>query len=139
MRRVASPGNTRVVFGQAIGITTPTVRYIIDQVVHRDSTPILDYRFSVNWIPTRIDPSGQDRGPVLPFREKLLKLEGGVDGARMREVPRYNEMIEYVCEQMNWRSEDFDVYRVQIEYPLLHSRLWADFETKAPENQAQTG
>jgi hypothetical protein len=139
MRRVASPGNTRVVFGQAIGITTPTVRYIIDQVVHRDSTPILDYRFSVNWIPTRIDPSGQDRGPVLPFREKLLKLEGGVDGARMREVPRYNEMIEYVCEQMNWRSEDFDVYRVQIEYPLLHSRLLADFETKAPENQAQTG
>jgi len=31
---------------------------------------------------------------------------------------------------LNWNINDFDVYRVRVEYPLMYTKLWAKFEAK---------
>jgi hypothetical protein len=36
-------------------------------------------------------------------------------------------MIEFVCDRLKWKIEDFDVYRMRVEYPLLHSKIFTDF------------
>ena len=65
--------------------------------------------------------------PSLPFAERLTRLDAGIDGARTREVPDYTDLVEYVCDRCRWRSADFDVYRVRVEYPLQFTRLWTKF------------
>jgi hypothetical protein len=57
-----------------------------------------------------------------------VRLEAGVDGARTREVPHYIDMISFICDKLKWRIEDFDVYRIRIEYPLVHTNTFTDFK-----------
>jgi len=120
-------GGKKMGFGSSIDISTPTVVVILDKLVHRPTFPRLDIDFSVNWVNNPAYPAGSEDDPSLPFGERLVKLEAGVDGARTYEVPQYIEMLEYVCDHCNWKIEDFDVYRVRVEYPLHYTRFWTKF------------
>jgi hypothetical protein len=115
-------------FGQATNIRYPSALIIMDQLLHRPSFPKVDPSFSVGWQPRKFDdpPGDEGEGP-LPFSERLTRLEAGVHDARIREVPNYLEMLEFVCDRMNWKISDFDVYRVRMEYPLLHTQLLCKF------------
>jgi hypothetical protein len=120
-------GGKRLGFGSSIDITTPTVVVILDKLVHRPTFPHLDYEFTVDWVNNAAFPSSPEYPSALPFGERVIKLEAGVDGARTHEVPQYIEMVEFVCDHCKWKMEDFDVYRVRLEYPLHHTRLWTKF------------
>jgi hypothetical protein len=118
---------SRYGFGGAIGVGCPTMLSVVDHVIHRASFRDLEYRFSTHWQTTTADFSGNTRGPVLPFRDRINKVEGGLDGARLLEVPNYLELLQFVCDERGWNVDDFDVYRARVEYPLFFSRLWIDF------------
>ncbi len=114
-------------FGSSLDITAPMVLLIMDKLVHRPSFPHPELDFTVQWQDNPAFPTSPESITYLPFNERLTKLDAGVDGARMHEVPRYIEMLEFVCQHRNWRIEDFDVYRVRIEYPLHATRIWTRF------------
>jgi hypothetical protein len=114
-------------FGSSIDITAPMALLILDKLVHRPSFAKVELDFTVQWQDNPAFPTSPDNISYLPFNERLTKLDAGVDGARMHEVPRYIEMLEFVCQHRNWRIEDFDVYRVRIEYPLHATRIWTRF------------
>ncbi len=124
--------NGNCTFGQSVNIDVPAMLVISDQLVHRPTFPRLDVRSSVHWMAFKQDFPGFPDHVALPFRERVLKLEAGVDGARTREVPQYVDMIDFICRQMNWKMEDFDVYRIRIEYPLLDSGIWTVYEGSPP-------
>jgi hypothetical protein len=42
-------------------------------------------------------------------------------------------MLGEVTSRLGWRLDDFDVYRVRIEYPLLYTALLLTFEVQEPE------
>jgi hypothetical protein len=122
-----TPVGDRLCFGQKVSIAEPTVLVISDHLVHRPTFPRLEFKSWVEWMPLSTRIPINDTGP-LPLREKLVRLEAGVDGARTREVPQYIDMLDFVCDRMGWRIDEFDVYRVRIEYPMLHTRIFSHFE-----------
>lgn len=61
------------------------------------------------------------RATLLPVRYKVDHLGRGPSGATTSDFPRYAELIGYTCALMGWDPDEFNVYRVRIEFPLLHS------------------
>jgi hypothetical protein len=120
-------GEKKIGFGSSLDMTTPTVVVILDKLVHRSTFPKLEVDFSVNWVNNPAFPQSPEHDYPLNFGERLVKLDAGVDGARTYEVPRYIEMLEFVCDRCKWKIEDFDVYRVRVEYPLHYTRMWTKF------------
>lgn len=120
-------GGKKVGFGSSLDITTPTVVMILDKLVHRPSFPQLELDFTVEWQNSPAFPLSPDHSAYLPFSERLVKLDAGVDGARTHEFPQYMEMLQFVCDHFKWKIEDFDVYRVRVEYPLHGTRIWTRF------------
>jgi hypothetical protein len=53
---------------------------------------------------------------------------GSARGAYLRESPRYLELLNDATSRTGWQLDDFDVYRVRIEYPLLYTALLLTFE-----------
>jgi hypothetical protein len=110
-------------------ILTPTALFIEDMLVHRPSFPRLAHEFQVYGHCSREDSFEFERTqPRLPFRELIIKMEGGADDARIHGIPQYHEMLAWTCDRLNWRLDDFDVYRVRIEYPLLDTLLSLRFD-----------
>ncbi len=120
-------------FATSLDVTTPAVVVLLDKLVHRPTFPHLHADFSVGWMNA---PGGGGGGgasaAALPFAERVVRLDAGVDGARTHEVPDYVEMVEFVCDRCGWNPDEFDVYRVRVEYPLHFSRLWTKFVPIAP-------
>ena len=54
---------------------------------------------------------------------KISKVAAGIDGARIHGTPQYIDMLRYVCERRNWRLDDFDVYRMRMDYPLMDTMV----------------
>ena len=116
-------------FGQSVSTTVPTALIIADQLVHRPSFPKVEFRVDVRWPRFPFETTEESNKLSLPFRERIVRLEAGVDGARTREVPQYIELLQYICDHRKWKMEDFDVYRLRIEYPILHTKISTDFYT----------
>jgi hypothetical protein len=51
----------------------------------------------------------------------------GVESLQTPLVPRYVEMLRFVCQKLGWDADAFDTYRCQVEYPVLHSLLDVSF------------
>jgi hypothetical protein len=117
-------------FGQSVSITVPTALVIADQLVHRPSFAKVDFKTDVRWPRFPFDMTEEDHKLSLPFRERIVRLESGVDGARTREVPQYIELLQFICDRLGWKIEDFDVYRLRVEYPILHTKITTDFHAE---------
>jgi hypothetical protein len=111
-------------------IVVPATMVIVDMLIHR-SMPKWTYKFAVHWQGPRefFDPTSRMNDlHALPFGERITRIEGAATGAYLRESPRYLEMVGAVTSQFGWRLQDFDVYRLCIEYPLLYTALLLTFE-----------
>ena len=133
--RGMAPGLTsdgRPMFDGLVEIGRPTRIQVIDNFVHRPTWPNLVPHAGVfAHLPRRI-PSKVDReGVRLPFNEPFSYLGSGADVLRIREVPRYPELIQYACQKMGWRFQDMDLYRIRLEYPLMDSNVLLRLESIA--------
>ena len=59
----------------------------------------------------------------------MLKLGDGVERCRISEAPWYVDLINEVCQRMNWDAErfrgfrGFRGFRARIEYPVYGSQI----------------
>jgi hypothetical protein len=75
--------------------------------------------------------SNRDRLDVF---ESVVHLGTGTRVVPTPDVPRYEEMIRYVCSQLGWDAEQFDVYRLRMEFPYVPSTITYDYPLPdAPE------
>jgi len=112
-------------------VTIPATVIVVDKLIHRPSLPKWNHKLSVHWQGPRelFDPTtGMKDLNELPFHERITRVDGGAAAAYLREPPRYLELLRAVTEQVGWNLDDFDVYRVRIEYPLLYTALLLTFE-----------
>jgi hypothetical protein len=75
-------------------------------------------------------------GLHLPVRERFVKLGSGLDAVQTPDVPRYPAMLETATEALRWNPDEFDIYRLRLEYPALgtQSRIYFTVpELKNPE------
>ena len=110
-------------------IHTPTALFIADMLVHRPTFPRVVSQIEVYGHCSGDSPYGIERThPSLPLAEQIAKLDAGADDARIQGVPQYHEALQHVCDRLSWRLDDFDVYRVRIEYPLLDTLVAMRFD-----------
>ncbi|MGD8450724.1 MAG: hypothetical protein PVJ57_02800 [Phycisphaerae bacterium] len=64
-------------------------------------------------------------GPTdqLPLQDQVESLGGGPYVAPMPEMPRYAEMIQHCGDRLGWNLEQFDCYRVRVQYPPVPAAL----------------
>ncbi len=66
-----------------------------------------------------------DRIDVL---ESVRLLGRGADRIHTNDVENYASMVRTVFDRVSWKADQFRVYRVRIEYPLLHAQIMLTFE-----------
>jgi hypothetical protein len=68
-------------------------------------------------------------GFQLPMREQVEMLGHGADAVATPDLPRSPSLIEHACQILSWDAEEFDVYRLRVEYPVLDTivRVYFNF------------
>ncbi|MGC4030198.1 MAG: hypothetical protein QM754_00420 [Tepidisphaeraceae bacterium] len=118
--------------GMGVRVTIPMMTVIVNSFIHRDVFPAVEPGLTVYGHAAERDQLEMQRDSIrLPFREKITYLGRGIGAARNREALQYSNLLEYACEHMNWRPDDFDVYGLRIDYPLLDTMLHLEFNAPA--------
>lgn len=66
----------------------------------------------------RYEPS--DR---LPLHDPLDHLGTGPDAALTPDIPRYPDMLHYALDRLGWDGQEFDLYRLRMQYPPIPTTL----------------
>jgi hypothetical protein len=102
-------------------ITRPTQHLVMEFLWHR-SLPRMQGKVAAygHLAPPTSGHSAPPPRPEwrIPCRERVHRLSPKDDPA-MPEVPRRHELLTYGCERLGWSLDEFDIYRVHIEYPIL--------------------
>lgn len=115
-------------------IVVPTQVFIRDIWLHESI-----WRGSVPSMGVYLQRGGADlEGAVydsdkLPVKESIVPIPGSAAVASLPEVPKYGEILNYVCERLDWSPNEFRGYRCRIEYPILMSLVRIFFELHAPD------
>ncbi len=60
----------------------------------------------------------------LALHEKVQKLGPGIGAIELPAMPRYREMLRFAFECSGWDSEQYDCYRVSMDYPVTPTDLF---------------
>ncbi len=108
-------------FCNAFSIRTPAEVLVFDLWLHRDLfadrgalLPELYSDLFGGGPQLRYEPT--DR---LPLHDPLVPLGKGLDVIHTADIPRYPEMLRRALTRVGWNADEFDVYRLRIQYPPL--------------------
>lgn len=102
----------------------PTELTVVDYLVHRPSFRGVEAEVGMYGHATSFPREWQNPPlPKLPCGERVMYLGGGAGAAILPEVPNYVDMLRFASERAGWRLEEFDVYRVRVEYPPMDTVL----------------
>jgi len=128
----------REIFFISMAFRIPTETAIIELLVHRPSIGSITPQFrlipevGVDFV-TELERSQ----PVLPNFETPQSLGPLVTAPPVSEFRGYGELTSYVLETQMWSKSEFDVYRVSVSYPMLHTLgvLWFEVSPSALANR----
>lgn len=123
--------------GPGYFLTFPVKRLTMDVFVHRDVYPGV--------IPELRVYDAVPRGEVAVFgdpvrevdrlvtHDMIRPLPTGVQGAKLTNVPRYVDMLDYAYSALKWNPAEFRGYRLDVEYPIYGAQYRMGF--KLPETR----
>ncbi len=116
-------------FSSHIYALCPTTHFYVNILIHRSIAGMLQPSVEVyGFAPLLGDVDEIKRKqPRIDFREKFVQVPGGLKSGQIREVPQFLPMIDRFCEQMNWNTDDFELFRLYIAYPIVGSLISARF------------
>lgn len=109
---------------------TPCETLIFDHFVHQDLFGGREPELRV-YSALRGPDAWQERDR-LPLPESLEDLGPGLAALQTPDVPRYEEMVLFVCETLKWDVERFRLYRVQMRYPPIPTAVVIRYEFPEP-------
>jgi len=118
-------------------IDIPVKALIVDVLVHEDVWPGVEpelrmYDTSGRGVANPTDPArDMDRIDVL---ESIQDLGTKMDRFRTKEVGRYVEMVQFVCDKLGWRRDRFHGFRCRVDYPVYGTQVSMIFEPPEPDN-----
>lgn len=131
-------GSDQQGFGTAIKIHYPTALMVIDVLVHKSMSDRLEEHYQTyGHVSLQDDVGDVIRNNIkLPSREPVTRLRRTAEYAHIQEVPAYSDMLRYCFDKLQWPMDEFDVYRLRIEYPLMDTMIALWFFTPGEEPQA---
>jgi hypothetical protein len=100
----------------------PSALLITDVLVHRESYGTVEPELYVYADPGSDESKERrERSTLLKTRERIECLGSGLNAPVSPDFPRRTEMLAHVSGSLGWDLEEFDVYRLRMEFPLMHS------------------
>ena len=114
----------------------PTRKVVFDLLVHKGmyerATPTLLYYDTSSQGPAIAADPARDRD--LRFcPEPCQELGPGTQLSGLLEFPRYTALIEHVGEKIQWNIDEFDTFRVAMNYPMVGRQITLAFTGNTPE------
>ncbi len=118
----------------AMRVNTPCERLIFDQIIHRELFPKVDPRLSVYSELTGETPPLQlaQARIALPVFEQVNFLGRGRSILYSAEVPRYSEIADFVFNRFGWDSQEWDIYRVTMDFPPIPTSVVVSTDLPSP-------
>ncbi|MEM8709796.1 MAG: hypothetical protein AAGG01_02500 [Planctomycetota bacterium] len=108
----------------------PTRKAVFDLFVHRDlfdgqAPTVLSYDTTSLGLAAACDPARDLDLRHCP--EPLQELGVSTQRVRLLEFPRYTTLLDHTAEKMDWRLEQFNVFRIAMSYPLVGRQITMAF------------
>jgi hypothetical protein len=115
----------------------PAALMVLDVFVHAGDYGRLQPELYVYADPGADDShERRERSPLLKIRERVEYVGRGLTGTACADLPRYTETVAHLCGGLGWHADEFDVYRLRIEYPLMHTIVRVAFPVPRPDDRA---
>jgi hypothetical protein len=106
----------------------PCENFIMDAFIHKEyeiSDPSVMVYNLIDQPDNPLTERVTDRGEKYRFHfdEKLIQLSGGALSAQISEIPWYSEMVSDIFKTMGENDEDYNLFRVKIQYPYIPSMV----------------
>ena len=111
--------------------TTCAKRLLFDVLVHEDVYPDSEPSLTIYDTASEGAASVNDRSrdfDRFDLQESIQALGKGIRKFRSAQVPRYAEMLDLVCEKLQWDGPRFRGYRCEVEYPVYGSQVTMAFD-----------
>lgn len=112
------------VFLACTSYIVPTGVLIQDLLVHRETfgarvpTARVVHRTADDFTPAAIGEMS-----ALPPNPRVMALGRADEVMDTAEWPQWGGMVRSACGKVGWSLSEFDVYRVRVEYPIMHSMV----------------
>ncbi|MCC6320738.1 MAG: hypothetical protein IT438_04800 [Phycisphaerales bacterium] len=67
--------------------------------------------------------ASRDERDILPIRLEVKRLGAGLSALKNAHVPNYLEIVDWACERVGWKPEQFEAYRCVLMYPPMPCTL----------------
>ncbi len=137
--RFAAPGRT--CRGTVVIPDVPVVTLVSDVILHGDIfegiTPeLLVYNTMGKGGADIEDPKRFiDR---VDTNDEIVEIGRGIFEIGIQEVPKYELMVNYLCERTCYSPKDFRVHRVQIQYPVYGFQYAIVYKVPSSEDQSNS-
>lgn len=126
--RAAIPRRQQLPHTPAIDVSlrcvTPCHQAILDVLMHRSLFENVDPKFAVH---SQLSWEYESAKTMLPVHERVERLGSGLAVATTPSVPEYQAMLAHVLERIGHKAEEFDIYRVYMEYPIIPTMAVIEF------------
>ncbi|MHC5004113.1 MAG: hypothetical protein ACYTJ0_13430 [Planctomycetota bacterium] len=113
-----------------VHVRTPSKALVHDLIVHRDIFGQLEPTAAVfSEVHHEVKTSRlRDDRYRLPVPLAAEYLGQGASALRTPDVPRYPEMARHVLRRENLDPDEFDVYRIRMQYPIVPTSVTMSFD-----------
>jgi len=107
--------------GTSVVPDVPVVTLVNDVILHGDifkgaQPKLIVYKTMGKGAADNEDPlRDTDR---MATNDEIASLGTGLTNLGIQEIPKYQEMVNYLCEQNGFAPEEFRTYRLQVQYPV---------------------
>tara|TARA_R110000744_G_scaffold169441_1_gene287311 strand:- start:4379 stop:5461 length:1083 start_codon:yes stop_codon:yes gene_type:complete len=121
--------------GTIVTPDVPVVTLVSDVILHSDIFEGIEPELFVH---NTVSKGGADiEDPKraidrIPMTEEIVDLGYGLENIEIPEIPKYAQMIDYMCQRCGTRPSDFRVHRLQIQYPVYGFQYAIAFRVPLP-------
>ncbi|MCI0364318.1 MAG: hypothetical protein L0219_10575 [Phycisphaerales bacterium] len=124
------PDSGRHLSGPVCGVTVPARELVYDVLVHNDAfpnqTPAVFHFDTLRFGEMSINDPKRDAA-LMNDPVEIRTLGPGIEQLRLTNVRRYVTCLQYVFNEIRFRPNDFRVFRVHVEYPILGNQISVAF------------
>jgi hypothetical protein len=104
-------------------LIAPTVLGVMELIVHKPSFGEVIPQVRVYSTAAGMDvPEAMRLAQQFEIHEDVVTIGPANAISAVPEVPSYLSQLNYVFQELGWSPSEFDVFRLRIPYPILHTR-----------------
>lgn len=116
-----------------IRVATPTKLLVQFLLIHRPSFGAVQPELMIYRQTPGDDQIAVAKSAIqLPVRDDVQYLGTGRAVWQIPDVQEHAEMVQSSLDEIGWNPAEFDVFRLRIEYPVLHSAVRTGFPLDKP-------